>query len=158
MTPQILKRCSPSYAFATTVSWPTANAPLSLRFAFSCSGQHRNRAPSKIPLPRTIFGAVQNVVGQWYRGKTHRCRNPTSFSTASHCCSMRRPFRTQTFRAFRRAPSRCALPLNKSLPSASSAPPPAYSFAAASSPGHLSCSTAQIPPHSAPPSLPIQSP
>jgi hypothetical protein len=52
-------------SFATAVSWPTANEPLSLRFVFSCSGQHRNRAPSKIPLPRTIFGAVQNVAGQW---------------------------------------------------------------------------------------------
>ena len=158
MTPQILKRCSPSYAFATTVSWPTANAPLSLRFAFSCSGQCRNRAPSKTPPPERSLALSKMWWANGSRRKTHRCRNPTSFSTASHCCSMRRPFRTQTFRAFRRAPSCCALPLNKSLPSASSAPPPAYSFAAASSPGHLSCSTAQIPPHSAPPSLPIQSP
>ena len=135
---------------------PTRHSPCALlSVAPANTGTER---PARYLSPERSLALSKMWWANGSRRKTHRCRNPTSFSTASHCCSMRRPFRTQTFRAFRRAPSRCALPLNKSLPSASSAPPPAYSFAAASSPGHLSCSTAQIPPHSAPPSLPIQSP
>jgi len=47
--------------------WPTADAPLSCRFAFHCSACHKNRNPSKIPYPpmtRTVSSAVPSAVDQ----------------------------------------------------------------------------------------------
>src|SRR5208283_2163620 len=63
--------CSPraSSASATSASSPTADVPLSCRFACNFSVPCRHPRPNhKPPLPRnpTRFGAVPNVVGPWW--------------------------------------------------------------------------------------------
>jgi len=62
--------CSPSGScvFATSASWPTADAPLRYRSAFSYSLRHQRRRPVKTvqpPMVRKIFGAVLNVLAPW---------------------------------------------------------------------------------------------
>ena len=62
--------CSPSGScvFATSASWPTADAPLRYRSAFSYSLRYQRRRPVKTvqpPMVRKIFGAVLNVLAPW---------------------------------------------------------------------------------------------
>src|ERR1700752_1647839 len=69
--------CSPraSCASATSVSWPTADAPLCSRFAFNCSAPHKNRKPNRTshpPMTRATFGAALNVVDRWSSSKDSR--------------------------------------------------------------------------------------
>src|SRR6267143_2170221 len=63
--------CSPrgSCVFATSASWPTADAPLRYRSAFSYSLRRQRRRPAKTlqpPMVRKIFGAVLNVLAPWW--------------------------------------------------------------------------------------------
>jgi hypothetical protein len=52
--------------------------------------------------------------------KAHRCRNPTSLSTAGHGCGMKRFFLTRNCLASQNAPDFYASPRNRSLLAASS--------------------------------------
>src|SRR6267143_4562333 len=63
--------CSPrgSCVFATSASWPTADAPLRCRSAFSYSLRDQRRKPAKTLQPlmvRKIFGAVPSAVAPWW--------------------------------------------------------------------------------------------
>ena len=54
-----------SCASVTSASWPTANAPRSCRFAFSCWARHNSRKPNHTPLPPKtlpLLGAALNAV------------------------------------------------------------------------------------------------
>jgi hypothetical protein len=54
-----------SCASVTSAFWPTANAPRSYPFAFSCWVRHNRRQPNHTPLPPKtvpIFGAALNAV------------------------------------------------------------------------------------------------
>src|SRR6267378_2100834 len=63
--------CSPkaSCASATSVFWPTGDAPPCCRFVFNCSAQHSNRRPTKTPVARTTSGAAPCVVDRWWSSK-----------------------------------------------------------------------------------------
>jgi len=61
-----------SCVFATSVSWPTGNAPPSCRFVFNCWAQHNSPQPNKTchpPVTHLTFGAVPSVVHRWWSSK-----------------------------------------------------------------------------------------
>jgi hypothetical protein len=61
-----------SCASATSVSWPTGDAPLSCRLVFNCSAHHRKSRSIKTSLARTISGAAPCVVDRWWSSKGSR--------------------------------------------------------------------------------------
>ena len=66
--------CSPkaSCASATSVSWPTGDAPLSCRFAFNYSELYTHRRPNQkplLPMNRVHFGSVPNVAAAWWSSR-----------------------------------------------------------------------------------------
>ena len=59
-----------SSAFATSASWPIADAPHSCRFAFMCSAQHSQPSKSYQPtMTLTIFDAALSAVDRWWSSK-----------------------------------------------------------------------------------------
>ena len=100
--------CCPkaSFAFATLVFSPTADAPLSYRFAFKDSTPTSHRAPSpKPPLPRSPcrFGSVPNVVVLWWLSRDLPLPNSNS---ALHPFSQESPRETKISSSL----ARCASP------------------------------------------------
>ena len=99
-------------------SWPTASAPRSSRFAFSCGlGTTAARRTASL-FHRRLFrflappkcGGPMKVIE-----RLDRCRNPTSFSTTVGRCGMRRTVSTRKLRVLRCAPSLCLVA--RSIPS-----------------------------------------
>src|SRR6267142_5955319 len=80
--------CPPksSCAPATSISWPTGDAPLSCRSVFNCSAQYRNRRPIKTPVARTTSGAAPCVVDRWWSSKGFRLQK-SNFVLHLHRCS-----------------------------------------------------------------------
>jgi hypothetical protein len=103
--------CSPkvSYAFATSVSWPTGDAPLCSRFAFSCSARYKNPQPirtSPPPMTRTTLGAAPSVVDGWWSSKGSRLQKS---NFVLHRCSL--PHETTLSNSNPSRVSACSLPL-----------------------------------------------
>jgi hypothetical protein len=108
-----------SCASGTSASSPTASVPHSYHFAFICSVQHRRQNKTfQAAKPQVIFGYAQNAVTHDGHRKTHRCRNPTSFSSRpGHRGRMKRPSTTRNLCVRQRAQSLRAWPFRKSRPS-----------------------------------------
>jgi hypothetical protein len=95
-----------SSAFATLASSPTADAPLSCRFAFKYSTQPNHRTPGqKLPLPRNRArcGSVPNVAAPWWLSRDLPLPNSNS---VLHLFSQESPHENYNFNSL----TRCASP------------------------------------------------
>ena len=74
-----------SSAFATSASWPTADAPLSCRFAFKYSAQYRADRTTTLPGSASQPALALSPMWRSHGGdrETYRCPAPTSCSTLS---------------------------------------------------------------------------
>ncbi len=87
-----------SFAFATLASSPTADAPLSCRFAFKYSTQPNHRTPGqKLPLPRNRArcGSVPNVAAPWWLSRDLPLPNSNS---VLHLFSQESPHENYNFK------------------------------------------------------------
>lgn len=96
-----------SCAFATSVSWPTADAPLFCPSAFNCSAHHKaypsgERLPS---LTQTVFGDAPSVADRWWSSKGSP---PQNSNCVPHHWSMPRHEKFSPTRIFRASYARSA--------------------------------------------------